>query len=195
MYKISVVVPTYKRPLLLADCIECLALQDFAKENFEVIVVSDGPDPDTAVAITQWRSSYNLSIRYEPLPEKKGPAAARNFGWQSSQATLVAFTDDDCRPSPEWLSSIWSKYHNESLIAFTGKTIVPRPHRPTDYELNTAGLETAEFITANCALSRAALIYTGGFDETFTMAWREDSDLHFKLITRNIPIKKVERAI
>jgi GT2 family glycosyltransferase len=53
---------------------------------------------------------------------------------------------------------------------------------PTDHERNTAGLERSEFLTANCFVRRRALEAIGGFDERFTMAWREDSDLHFRLL-------------
>jgi hypothetical protein len=34
-----------------------------------------------------------------------------------------------------------------------------------------------------------------GFDEAFTMAWREDSDLEFKFLKENIPIKKIDEAV
>ncbi len=56
------------------------------------------------------------------------------------------------------------------------------PPRPTDYERDAAGLEGAEFVTANCFCRRDALEAVGGFDERFSAAWREDSDLHFALL-------------
>jgi GT2 family glycosyltransferase len=72
---------------------------------------------------------------------------------------------------------------------------VPVSKRPTDYERNTAGLQSADFITANCCCTKKALLLTGGFDQQFTMAWREDSDLEFKLLEAKIPIRKVKEAI
>jgi hypothetical protein len=56
------------------------------------------------------------------------------------------------------------------------------PAIPTDYERNATGLGTAEFVTANCFCRRDVLAATGGFDERFTAAWREDSDLYFRLL-------------
>ena len=35
-----------------------------------------------------------------------GPAKARNRGWRAAAAPLVAFTDDDCRPSTTWLQEL-----------------------------------------------------------------------------------------
>ena len=86
--------------------------------------------------------------------------------------------------------------HKEYPVAFTGKVKVPLKNIPTDYEKNLAQLETAEFVTANCACSREKrLKLTNGFDEAFTLAWREDSDLHFKFLEANIPVVYVEEAV
>jgi GT2 family glycosyltransferase len=73
--------------------------------------------------------------------------------------------------------------------------VVPLPEAPTDYELNAAGLETAEFVTANCFVLRGVLAAIGGFDERFATAWREDSDLHFALLERGEPIARAPDAV
>src|SRR5690606_24890400 len=114
--------------------------------------------------------------------EKNGPAAARNLGWNSAIYSLIAFTDDDCLPEPNWLENFVKSYKGEELIAYSGFTNVPLSPQPTDYELNIAHLQTASFITANCACTAKALIAVTGFDERFETAWREDSDLEFKFI-------------
>ncbi|WP_419701565.1 glycosyltransferase family 2 protein [Mucilaginibacter sp. NFX135] len=193
--KLSVVIPTYRRPKLLLNCLNALTAQNFDPGAFEVIVVSDGPDKLTETMLTNWSKLNYPLVRYFHTDEKKGPAAARNYGWLNARAKLVAFTDDDCLPDENWLQAFYSHYQQEHIAAFSGKTIVPLPEKPTDYELNTAGLQSADFITANCCCTKKALALAGGFDEQFTMAWREDSDLEFKLIQANIPIIKVNGAI
>ncbi len=190
---ISVVVPTYKRPNLLNRCLEALLKQDYPKGKFEIVVVSDGEDALTARAIDAMPFP---AIKYYSLPVKAGPAAARNLGWMLAEAELVAFTDDDCIPSDEWLQAIWSAYEKSERgeVAFSGRTIVPINGHPTDYERNISQLASAEFITANCACTKQALQKVSGFDERFRMAWREDSDLQFKFILHGIPILKVPGA-
>lgn len=168
--------------------------QRFNRRQYELIVVSDGPDDETRRLIRELRDGYKR-IRFFELPLRKGPAAARNFGWLNARADIIAFTDDDCLPDEQWLSEIRRNISPNSLLAVTGKVIVPREKRPTDYARNVAGLETADFVTANCACSKAALLRTGGFDEQFRMAWREDSDLEFKLISQRIPVRKVNSAV
>jgi len=193
--KISVVIPTYQRPNLLLSCLKALKKQTLPVTDFEVIVVHDGPETNMKNKMSVFAYKNNLDLHYLNTEIKKGPAAARNLGWLSAKSNLIAFTDDDCRPSKNWLASIVNAYHGEELIAFTGKTIVPLPPEPTDYELNTAKLSTADFITANCACTKNALIKIGGFDEAFKLAWREDSDVHFKLIKYEIPILALPSAI
>lgn len=185
--KISVVIPTYRRPPLLAKCLQALYYQSFDINGYEVIVVSDGPDEETQQTVAGF-ARMHMPIRFLQLPQKKGPAAARNMGWQHATGILIAFTDDDTIPDKDWLSNIWKAYDGTEKIAYTGKIKVPLSNSPTDYEKNTAGLETADFVTANCICTKKALEIVGGFDERFSMAWREDSDLEFKLLHHHIPI-------
>lgn len=194
--KASVVVPTFRRPNLLIRCVEALRQQKFPLAEFEIIIVSDGPDERTKQALNEV-AAHGPDVRYYSLPRKAGPAAARNYGWRCARSKFIAFTDDDCIPDRDWLSSLWTMFLriDGSRCAFSGKTVVPIPDSPTDYELNISNLERAEFITANCACTKAALESVGGFDERFAMAWREDSDLQFKFMVANIPIVPCRNAI
>jgi glycosyltransferase involved in cell wall biosynthesis len=195
--KISVVVPTYKRPELMMNCLIALSKQDLARNDFEIIVVSDGPDDATRHMMHNMNHLVLPYVQYITLNANRGPASARNAGWRKANGELVAFTDDDCRPSQGWLSALWNAYEFNAAdeIAFSGTVIVPIPDMPTDYELNTSHLAHADFITANCACTKKALERINGFDERFRVAWREDSDLEFKLIENNISIIKIKEAV
>ena len=195
--KISVVVPTFRRPHLLTRCLQALLSQDFPAHSTEVIVVSDGDDPATAARLETIHFEKYPTVHYYALPAKAGPAAARNLGWLLAQGELVVFTDDDCIPSDDWLTAMWRAYElqGKEEIAFSGQTVVPINDEPTDYEKNISQLANAEFITANCACTKKALQKVRGFDERFRMAWREDSDLQFKFIQHKIPIVKVAQAV
>lgn len=193
--KISVVVPTYRRPHLLQKCLDRLQEQSFDKSECEIIVVSDGYDSVTEKVVNEFQRRHS-NIFYNHLHQKKGPAAARNLGWQKARGILIAFTDDDCLPDRKWLQGFWQVYHGETEIAFTGQIKVPVSTPPTDYERNLSQMEIADFLTANCCCTRKALERIGGFDEQFSMAWREDSDLEFKLMLAQIPIAyKVDAVV
>src|SRR5262245_39012600 len=99
----SVIIPTYSRPAQLGGCLEALAATQLAGNSFEVIVVDDGsPSPPRAVVD---RFGERLMVRLLTSAHV-GPAAARNLGAEQAAGQFLAFTDDDCRPAPDWLPEL-----------------------------------------------------------------------------------------
>jgi GT2 family glycosyltransferase len=192
--KVSVVVPTYRRPELLARCLAALARQQFPPDDYEVIVSDDAADEATWEQVNALHG-LNFRVRYVAVAGRHGPAAARNAGWRTAQAPIIAFTDDDCLPDSGWLAAGIQPFGDPAVVAVTGQTIVPLPAAPTDYERNTSGLEQSEFVTANCFCRREVLTALGGFDEMFTTAWREDSDLHFRLLDTGGKLVRATAAV
>lgn len=194
---VSVVIPTCRRPELLERCLEAvLAQRGLAAAEFEIVVVDDGHDEATRATVDALRATYpgGPALRYLRPPHGRGPAVARNAGWRAARAALVAFTDDDTVPAPDWLDEGRRAMAGGVHAALCGRVDVPLPRRPTDHERMTAGLAAAEFVTANAFVRRAALERVGGFDERFTRAWREDSDLQFRLMREVGPVGRCARA-
>jgi len=133
-------------------------------------------------------------VRYIPMLAEHGPAAARNVGWLAAAGEIIAFTDDDCFPSPGWLKGGISAF-DENTMGVCGKVIMPIPLVPTDYERDASSLERSEFVTANCFYRRSALEAAGGFDTRFRLAWREDSDVYFTLLENNCLLRRTTDAI
>lgn len=192
--RISVVVPTFRRHHLLARCLKALVEQNFAQGSYEVIVADDAECAETRQIVERWAASGEPAIRYLPVRHAHGPAAARNAGWQAASGEAIAFTDDDCLPNPGWLAAGLAAL-SAGASAVWGKLEMPLPAKPTDYERDAAGLAQAEFVTANCFCTKAALVQVGGFDERFQAAWREDSDLYFSLLERGCHIVHAPDAV
>ena len=89
--KISVVIPTYRRPELLLKCLRALITQRLNPGLFEIIIVTDGPDELTAQLYKKWVRRRLHRVSLYSLPEKKGPAAARNYGWLVAKGELNCF--------------------------------------------------------------------------------------------------------
>jgi cellulose synthase/poly-beta-1,6-N-acetylglucosamine synthase-like glycosyltransferase len=123
-------------------------------------------------------------VRYVTPQGTRGPAGARNAGWRAAAGALVAFTDDDTIPDPDWLRQGELAMLAPGRVAVWGRVHVPLPAQMTDNARNTAGLENAVFVTANAFVWRHALAEVGGFDVRYLRAWREDTDLYFALIAR-----------
>ena len=194
--RISVVIPTFRRPDLLQRCLEPLLKQSLPADRYEIIVVDDGQTEDTRVLVETFAAGTqgHPLVRYLRPEGTRGPAAARNRGWRAAQGEVVAFTDDDTVPDTHWLRYGGLAMSN-GQPAVRGAVRVPVDGTPTDHARMTQGLEQAEFVTANCFVRRSALQAVDGFDERFLRAWREDSDLHFKLLEAYGEVPKASLAV
>ncbi|MEZ4599055.1 MAG: glycosyltransferase [Syntrophotaleaceae bacterium] len=215
---VTVVVPTFRRPELLIKCLNALMEQDFDRNRYEIVVVDDGVQEETrrlvercaaamtysgclpAAGETAGSRTYTLDaagshprLRYLE-GGRSGPAAARNLGWKAARGDIIAFTDDDCVPQSGWLAKGTASM-GKGIAGAGGRVLVPIPDSPTDYELDASGLERSRFVTANCFYRRSALESVGGFDENFRLAWREDSDLYFRLIKGGFGLVETPEAV
>jgi glycosyltransferase involved in cell wall biosynthesis len=195
---VAVVIPTCRRAALLERCLHALLAQDLPHDRFEIIVVDDGDDATTQALVQQLAATPGapaMRCLHSPAGPCGGPAAARNAGWRATRAPLIAFTDDDTLPDADWLSC-GVQAMRRGAAALAGRVRVPPPagHAPTDHERNTQALAHAEFVTANAFVQRRALERVHGFDERFTRAWREDSDLQFRLLEARERVGRCDRA-
>jgi cellulose synthase/poly-beta-1,6-N-acetylglucosamine synthase-like glycosyltransferase len=138
-------------------------------------------------------TAYELIV-VDDSASRRGPAFARNIGWRRARAPIIAFTDDDTVPDRDWLANGLAAF-TQGVDAVSGRIVMPVSPTPTDYERNEQGLERAEFVTANCFVRRSVLERVGGFDETFRLPWREDSDLHFRLLEGGYRIVRAPGAL
>ena len=193
----TVVIPSIGRPSLHL-LLECLAAQD--RYPGEVLVVDDrpaggarAPGPPT---VTQ--SSFPFPLRVL-RSGGRGPAAARNRGWRAARSPWVVFLDDDVELPPGWSSALVSDLTQAALdvAGVCGWIDVPLPtDRPaTDWERSTAGLETAQWATADMAYRRAALSAVAGFDERFPRAYREDADLALRVRQAGWALRRGDRRV
>jgi cellulose synthase/poly-beta-1,6-N-acetylglucosamine synthase-like glycosyltransferase len=170
---------------MLERCLAALDEQDSPRELYEVLVVDDSADGSAEPVVERIASKASMNVRCVRSGPLTGPAHARNVGWRAARGGVIAFTDDDCIPAPRWLrGGVCAMVTSGGVDGAYGQIRVPLSSEPTDYERDAAGLERAEFATANCFYTRRALEEVGGFDERFTAAWREDSDLFLALLEK-----------
>ncbi len=177
----TVVVPTIGRPCL-AECLRALAAAD-GHPPHEVVVVDDRPAPDGDLTL---QTAGQLLDRVRTLRTGgKGPAAARNAGWRTVRTPWTVFLDDDVQVLPDWSRRLADDLREAGpdVGGVQGRLRVPCPRtagRPI-WERTTKGLENAAWATADMAYRTEALKRTGGFDERFPRAFREDADLALRV--------------
>ena len=178
--KVSVVVSTRDRPERLRRLIAALRAQTLPPADVELVIADNGLVP----AVVMPAPGPALRLLRPPAPG--GPASGRNLGWRAARAPLVAFTDDDCEPTPGWLEALLT-----AAAAHPG-AIVQGPTRPLACEghrdgllAHTVSIETLgpQYETCNILYPRPLLERLGGFDEGFgAQPAGEDTDLAWRAL-------------
>ena len=195
---ISAIVPTYRRPELLAGCVRSLAAQVVEPGAVEIVVVDDGSGDETGAVLDRLAGEV-AQLKVLQQKANRGPAAARNAGARAASAPLLLFVDDDVVARQdlaarhlalhadgdrlagvlglvEWLPSLtltpFMRWLDTTSFQFKYHTTLregPLPH-PAD-----------AFYTCNLSMSRALFLDAGGFDERFPYPAFEDIELGIRL--------------
>ncbi len=170
---VSVIIPVLDDQPRLDRCLAALAAQSYPGDRFEVVVVDNGSDPPIQVPPGRAR------VVVDPRP---GSYAARNTGVQAARGTVLAFTDADCLPEPEWLERGVARLRAVPRCGLVGGAIelFPRDQdRPTAAELCElmTGFPQQRFVerdrfgaTANVFTTREVVDQVGGFDPSLMSA-------------------------
>jgi GT2 family glycosyltransferase len=178
--EIAVVVSTYRRPESLRLLVEALAAQTLDWARWEAMIVDNGSNPPLAAEVAAIVAEAPFNARLLRIEDNHGPAAARNLGWRSSSAPLVAFTDDDCQPQPGWLEAgLATMAASPTVGVAQGRTVRAGGNEHYPYTPFTVIREVSRpspwFEGCNLFLRRDALEAAGGFDESFGFFGEETS--------------------
>ena len=182
--RFSVIVPTYARPDRLRRCLDALAALDYQRDRYEVVVADDGSPTPAEACVAAFADRVDLTIIRQA---NAGPASARNAAARAAKYQFLAFTDDDCTPSRDWLSAYATELTEHPHALHGGPTVNVLEHnvyaRASQtlvdflYQYYGASQGNAPFFTSNnMAASRDTFLALGGFDESFPLAAAEDRE-------------------
>jgi glycosyltransferase involved in cell wall biosynthesis len=164
---ISVIVPV-RNSSQLPFLLRALDRQTLPRDQFEVVIADDGStEPPVGFATT------DEHVRVLPGPAANS-YAARNRAVANSKGTILAFTDGDCVPDPQWLESGLAALGSDDVIAGRVRFVVPARRTVwTLIDMDTSknhavlvSLGVAE--TANLFVRRHRFDHVGGFDSAVT---------------------------
>lgn len=180
--RFSVVIPTYRRPHQLHECLRSIAALEYPRDRFEVLVVDDGGDVPLDPVVRPFADQVELSLLRQP---NAGPARARNAAAGRARGDLLAFTDDDCRVEPRWLAELARAFTDSPDCLVGGHTVNEAPGIYSAasqlivdvvYRHYNADPRNAGFIASNnMAVAARSFREIGGFDPDFRFA--EDREL------------------
>jgi len=184
--RFSIIVPTHDRPEQLLWCLAALAALRYPREEFEVIVVNDGGAMPSERMLAPLAERIQFTLLTQ---DNAGPARARNLGAEQARGEYLAFTDDDCAPTPDWLTALEHAFRHAPEALVGGRIInVVERHLCSEasqllieylYDYYNGGVDRGAnfFASNNLALSAPAFRVVRGFAPSFRRAAGEDRDL------------------
>jgi glycosyltransferase involved in cell wall biosynthesis len=192
----SVVICTYNGGRRLTGALDSVLDQEAS--DYEVLVIDDGSEDDTADVIAGYSSPL---IRYIWRPNG-GLSAARNTGLAEARGDFVIFLDDDDRVDPAWLSSLGRRidadtgvvtcgcwFHNPN----TGESMVALP-REMPEAFNRV---TALFLAGTFAVRRELYERVGGYTEDLPISHQTELSLRLvpELHGAGMAVASVDRPL
>ncbi len=167
--EVSVIIPTRNGAPRLDTVLTALDRQTVGRHRFEVIVVDDGSTDDTPAV-----AAAHAGVRVIRHREGIGQPAASNLGVRAARGPVLAFTDDDTEPAPDWIERGLADLERLGSHLAAGRVELTTGDPPTTAELLDVGrgyLDQARNAaegfgaTANLWVRRDTLERLGGFNE------------------------------
>jgi glucosyl-dolichyl phosphate glucuronosyltransferase len=105
--RITVVLPTFRRPDGLARALGAMAEQREVQAPWDVVVVDNDDPPGAGPTFSSLAPRLPVPVRLLHEP-RRGASSARNAGIAAAEGDIVAFLDDDVVPAPTWLSNLFA---------------------------------------------------------------------------------------
>ena len=137
--------------------------------------MDNGSTDKTAAIISEFIKTVDFRAIYLFEP-RGGKSTGLNTALKTARGQILAFTDDDCYPAPDFLSRVWSAFDDPSVGYIGGRIML---HDPDDYPITINKSMTPRthpaksFVCAGCihganmAFRRRVLLDIGGFDPLF----------------------------
>jgi len=121
---VTVVIPTYRRPGLVVECIRSLV--EGAQQPHEIIVVGRKGDTPTEGALVRaqelCRGKTALRADWVTQPGHLPPVQE---GFELASGEIVAFVDDDVTVTADWLGHLLAPFSDPSVGVVGGRLIAP----------------------------------------------------------------------
>ena len=200
--RLSVVLPTYRAPGLLAEALRSLAAQEQEAGTSEIVVIDDGSPGFDPAPLPELAAP--LALRAIHFEDNRGRAAARNAGIRSARGEVVVFLDGDMTVLPGFLKA-HDEFHRRHPGCAAVGAIQWAPEVPdtalTRY-FASRGVARHKpgpvpfkcFVTGNSSVPQSILRQLGGFDEGLSAYGGEDLELGYRLHLHGVSVHSLPEA-
>jgi len=176
--KVTVVVPTFRRPHGIIKVLDALGTQQDVGLPWDIVVVDNDDSPGAEMAFSAASDGFPVPVRLVREP-RRGSAHARNRGIAEASGDVVVFLDDDVVPAGDWLYRLVEPIIDDRCDATGGRVLLdPSVELPgwwaewmagylAAFDLDPNEIELLPdgwVLTASVALRADLLRASGGFD-------------------------------
>lgn len=200
--KVSVVIPTYKRPTYLDRLLQSITRQTF--KDFEVIVIDDNSPniQEYYPIVDKYKNIFN-EFKFIEKTENRGAPHSRNLGIKEAKYNLIALVDDD----DEWLPTKLEKQvevfrsNDEKVgLVYTWTDVVDEEGRIVyQYRSEIEGSPKKEILrecfipSPSVMVRKNAIMEAGLFDEKLPSC--QDWDIWTRIIMKGYEVRVVKEVL
>lgn len=201
--KISVLASTYNRCDKLRFFLDAMKTSSSAwRAETEVLVIDNNSNDATKQVVAEYTSLRNPVFRYL-FESEPGKSRALNAAIREARGEIIAFTDDDCIPSPNWVDNILKEFESDSELSVLGGRVELYDEKDAHQAVSLSScrrpvrnarevFKPASIIGANMAFRKSVLQIAGGFDPVLgpgsICKADEDLDLIYRSLRRKFKI-------
>ena len=200
---ISVVIPTADRPVAVARCLASLTRVAYPSWDIQLV---DQSDDTRTEAVAQRLAARLPGLTYRRVAVR-GAARARNEALARARGEIVAFLDDDCTVSADWLERVWRAFCRHPDAALIFGAVAAAPHDPTTHFIpafaprgerrlrGRLAFLFSEAMSASLAVRRATVPAIGPVDEQTGAGARlagEDRDYTYRALRAGQTVVETE---
>jgi len=154
---VSVIIPVYNDPERIRKALDAIVAQTYPREFYEIIVADNGSNDDTSWVIEQYTRKYRGRVRFVLESKIQSSYAARNKAIAEAKGHILAFTDSDCIPEPNWIEAGICALKNKRASCGGGHiTFFYKAKQPNLYE----------FYDSSRKLNQQSFVESAGFAAT-----------------------------
>jgi glycosyltransferase involved in cell wall biosynthesis len=209
--QLSVIVATRNRAHAIAGCLDSIAaaIARAGAVDAEIVVVDNGSTDQTAAVLEAWAEASDVPAKV--LKElRRGKARALNCALRAARGEILAFTDDDCRLSPEYVNDLLRHDRADSELVLRGGRIELGDPTDLPFTINTEptlqrwqrAMHSARYGRfrgcihgCNMTMRRSLVERLGPFDEDFgpgsVIGAGEDADYIYRAYVAGVTLEYV----
>lgn len=122
--QVSVIIPIYNGEEDLPELLTCLRSQTYPFDCTEFLLIDNNSEDNTSKMLKnaiKKAESEKINLFYLKEDQIQSSYAARNKGIKASRGEILAFTDADCRPQPNWLKNLIKPFIDAQISIVVGE--------------------------------------------------------------------------